>query len=203
MQNKTCSKCGETKPASGFGFMKQAHVVVMKGQCNDCLAEYARAYRKANPERTRANYRRGTAKVPKEYTVWHHMKSRCYNPNNPSYRRYGGRGISVCDRWMHSYPNFIADMGPKPTPRLQIDRIDNDGNYEPSNCRWTTPAENVRNSNRVQLTTDDVREIRQLEEDGVTHEDIAYLFTVRRETVSEIIRLRSWVTDDIVESLCG
>lgn len=73
------------------------------------------------------------------------MRSRCYDVNHKKYPLYGGRGIVVCDRWRYSFLNFYEDMGPKPTPKHQIDRIDNDGNYEPSNCRWVTNKENNRN----------------------------------------------------------
>lgn len=85
-----------------------------------------------------------------EHRVWKAMLSRCGNPGQRSYPQYGGRGISVCDRW-RSFENFLADMGPRPTSEHQIDRIDNDGNYDPANCRWVTRQENCRNrrSNRL------------------------------------------------------
>ena len=80
-----------------------------------------------------------------EYMCWCNMKLRCSNKHNPMYKYYGGRGISVCERWRNSFKNFLADMGLKPSPELSIDRIDNDGNYEPGNCRWTTAKEQIRN----------------------------------------------------------
>jgi hypothetical protein len=87
---------------------------------------------------------RRTAKAP-EYRTWGNMNQRCTNPNNKFFKHYGGRGIGVCDRWRNSYKNFLADMGRKPGPQYSIDRIDNDGNYEPGNCRWATPLEQTRN----------------------------------------------------------
>ena len=80
-----------------------------------------------------------------EFTIWVCMKQRCHNPTNHAYHRYGGRGITVCDRWRDSYEAFLEDMGRRPTFDAQIDRIDNEGNYEPSNCRWTDPKTNSRN----------------------------------------------------------
>jgi hypothetical protein len=76
------------------------------------------------------------------------MKARCTNPKSPKFRYYGGRGITVCDRWSTSFEAFLADMGDRP-PGKSIDRINNDGNYEPGNCRWATQSEQVRNRRRL------------------------------------------------------
>lgn len=80
------------------------------------------------------------------YWSWSGMQIRCYYPSNPSYTRYGGRGIKVCERWMgeHGFVNFLADMGEKPDGK-SLDRIDNDGNYEPGNCKWSTGVEQQAN----------------------------------------------------------
>lgn len=80
-----------------------------------------------------------------EHNIWRRMIARCTYPSVERYPRYGGRGIKVCDRWLNSFKAFFDDMGKKPFKNAQIDRIDNDGNYEPSNCRWVTPSENCKN----------------------------------------------------------
>lgn len=94
--------------------------------------------------------RHGRTRSP-EYVSWCGMKARCLNSNEPGFHRYGGRGIQICERWKNSFENFLTDMGEKPSPSHSIDRIDVDGNYEPSNCRWATKTEQSRNqrSNRL------------------------------------------------------
>jgi hypothetical protein len=80
-----------------------------------------------------------------EFASWVDMRTRCLNPNSNRYNTYGARGIKICDRWLESFENFFADMGAKPTPRHSLDRIDNNGSYEKSNCRWSTNKEQARN----------------------------------------------------------
>lgn len=92
-----------------------------------------------------SKYKHRGKEFKREYDVWSSMKARCYNKNDRRYNGYGSRGIKVCDRWLESFDNFIEDMGKKPFDNAQLDRIDNDGDYTPENCRWTTPFDNVMN----------------------------------------------------------
>jgi hypothetical protein len=82
----------------------------------------------------------------KEYTAWNDMIRRCERPTNKRYPDYGGRGISVCERWRGSFAAFLEDMGRSPSPKHSIDRINVNGHYEPDNCRWATATEQVRNT---------------------------------------------------------
>lgn len=85
--------------------------------------------------------------------LWLTMIARCHRPAHISYKHYGARGVSVCQRWRGSYDAFAADMGPRPSPKHTVDRINSDGNYEPGNCRWATQAEQQRNRRNNRLLT--------------------------------------------------
>lgn len=89
-----------------------------------------------------------------EFKSWDGMRQRCSNPNDANFARYGGRGIRICERW-ESFEAFLSDMGTKPSPKMSIDRINNDGNYEPSNCRWATSEEQARNRRSNKLLSFD------------------------------------------------
>lgn len=108
-----------------------------------CKIHWQRWSRTGDPSKVRQE-RHGLSGRP-EFIIWAAMKSRCYNPNNKRYPRYGARGIVVCDRWLHSFPNFLEDMGSRPSAKHSIERENNDKNYEPSNCVWATMKQQANN----------------------------------------------------------
>jgi hypothetical protein len=114
-------------------------------------------------------------KMP-EYAVWRQMNQRCTNPRSQRYDRYGARGIRVCEAWARSFEAFLADMGRRPSDGHSLDRIDNDGNYEPGNCRWATKAEQNRNRSDNVILEHDGRRMTVAEwarEIGVNHRTLA------------------------------
>lgn len=87
----------------------------------------------------------------REFKIWLGIKKRCLNKKHSTYKNYGGRGIKICDRWKDSFENFLADIGSAPSELYSIDRIDNNGNYEPSNCKWVTRKEQNNNTRRNRI----------------------------------------------------
>lgn len=97
------------------------------------------------------SFKHGQAEKTPEYYIWRSMKARCYNLNAKGYKNYGGRGITVCERWLHSFVNFFLDMGRRPTAKHSLERRNNALGYTPANCYWATPLEqqsNKRNNRR-------------------------------------------------------
>ena len=159
---------------------------------NLCKKHYQKWYKYGDPLHTEKEMHGSSYTL--EYNIWSSMISRCHNKNHKAYRRYGGRGIMVCERWRNSFIAFFEDMGKKPFPKAQIDRIDNDGNYELENCRWATCAENIRNGSRVKLSMEKAMEIRKLyKSEGTTLQKIAIIFGVKLSSIWDIVHNRKWI----------
>lgn len=124
------------------------------------------------------------------YRCWDSMKQRCYNPNNIRFDQYGGRGIQVCDRWLNSFENFYADMGEQPSRKHSIDRIDNDGNYTPSNCRWATDQQQKATHGITKLDESDIRRIRAQPDKKLR--ELAKEFNVTEANISQIRSGKTW-----------
>ena len=131
----------------------------------------------------------------KERRSWKDMRQRCLNPRYRDYHLYGGRGIRICPEW-DNYETFLNDMRRKPSPELTLERVDNDGNYEPANCIWATRAEQGRNTRKVILTWEKVHQIRDLHKREIyNHRQLAYFFDVSPRHIKEIIWKRCWNDD--------
>ena len=156
-----------------------------------CNKHYQKYLRYGDPNISSDKFH-GMSKSP-EYRIWKAIKNRCLRESHRSYHRYGGRGITVCDRWKNSFTAFYEDMGQKPFPKAQIDRIDNDGNYEPENCIWTSNKENNRHTSRTKLSMNEAYEIRTIVFSGVTQAEAARIYNVDPSCVSNIVLNKSWI----------
>jgi len=151
------------------------------GHTQSCGCYKAERAKKANTTHGQGSVRAG---VTRTYRSWQSMKARCYNEDHDAYPYYGGLGITVCARWLHSFENFYEDMGDRP-PRHTIDRIDSAGNYEPDNCRWASDAVQKNNRSGVYEVT----------VDGVTMNasQAAIHYSVNRRTIAR------WVESGRIE----
>ena len=144
-----------------------------RGESRSCGCDKPRMCAEANIKHGDSARGRMTA----EYRTWSNMIDRCERPGNKQYRDWGGRGIKVCQRWRESFAAFLADMGRKPSPELSIDRIDNDGNYEPGNCRWATRLVQRHNQRRERVRQVEQRALAVLgailSDAGITAADLA------------------------------
>lgn len=123
-----------------------------------------------------------------EYKIWKSMRQRCYKESAKNYKNYGGRGIKVCERWMKSFDNFIEDMGRRPSPKHSIERVNNDGNYEPDNCIWIPIGDQNKNKRKRKpsmrvINADQVKEARETPYRWGLDESLANKFGVSRSTV--------------------
>ena len=131
-----------------------------------------------------------------EHKAWDSMKQRCNNPNN---HNYGKRGIVVCNRWLTSFENFYEDMGSKPGQKYTLERINNNGNYEPSNCKWATTLEQNRNmrSNKIK-NINEANDIRKLYKKGISVKELADSYNCCIDNIKAIIENKNWKDKDIV-----
>lgn len=133
----------------------------------------------------------GMSRTP-TYRIWDGMIRRCNDPKKPEFKWYGGKGIKVCDKW-EKFAGFFEDMGVRPEG-LTIDRIDSNGDYGPSNCRWISMKENLRNRSCVILDTEKAEEIRALlDTTKLSQKEIASLFNVDPSIISNIKTSKYWV----------
>ena len=130
----------------------------------------------------------GKTEYQRVYWVWAAMRQRCENPSNPAYDRYGGRGITCCERW-HRFPLFLEDMGPRPTPQHTLERLNNDKGYAPDNCIWATRREQSLNKREYKSTRITP---------GVTAEQGGFRARVRDRGVIVLSRR----TKDLFEACC-
>lgn len=176
---KRCCKCGETKPFSEFwGCSSRADKY--QPRCKVCHRSSLSASLKIR------------RKVDPLFVVHNSIKARCSYKKHKAYHRYGARGITVCEAWK-SYKTFAEWCMENGFQKgLQIDRIDNDGNYEPSNCRFVTPEENSQNTSRTMLNREKVGLLRELRRQGVKYTEMAALYGVTPSTVRSAVIGETW-----------
>ena len=125
-----------------------------------------------------------------EYRAWSAMLERCTNERHAAWNDYGGRGISVCERW-RSFDAFLSDMGPRPSRQHTLDRVNNDGNYEPANCRWATWTQQARN--RRGITKPNIEEVISMSKSGLSRMRIARATGLTPTTVERIVTGKHWM----------
>jgi len=139
------------------------------------------------------NHRHGLSKHP-VYRIWQAMKGRCYNPRDQKFSRYGARGIRVCSAWLRVEAFFNWAVSNGYSRGLWLDRIDNDGHYQPSNCRFATPTLSNRNRNYCKLTRESAQRIRELFASGLRQSDISEMFGLKGTHVFKVVHQVIWKT---------
>jgi hypothetical protein len=171
--------CGKTLPVRGYS--------LRSGNTTSCGC-----YGKERSSETHTTH--GMSKSTEFYS-WDNMIQRCTNPNKNQYNDYGGRGITVYPQWVGKggFAVFIKDMGKKPFPEATIDRIDNNGNYEPSNCKWASRVDQSRNSRNCKIRDmNHANQIRQQFKQGASKSQLAQQHGVVYETIRQLIAFETW-----------
>ena len=147
----------------------------------------------AGREKSKIRFQKHGLRYLPVYRVYSHIMARCHNENAPNYKWYGARGVSVCREWRNHPAVFLEwALNNGYTEGLQIDRIDNDGNYEPGNCRFVTNRDNQRNKSTTKLTAKKVREIKALRQAGHSFQKIGATLGVNRKTASDAFYGKTW-----------
>ena len=129
------------------------------------------------------------------YVSWIEMHTRCYNKKRNSYRHYGGRGIKMCLEWKASFLSFLRDMGERPSKGHSIDRIDVNGDYEPSNCRWASRTQQARNTRKTRITEAIADGMRELKAAGATLAQISEFYTTPKNIIGHVLSGRGWLKE--------
>jgi len=187
---KQCKECGKNKDETLFHKWRSGKSLT----CKECFSKaYNKKYFyrkillkksvKSEPLKYGVNVNMSLSAIQRMRRIWNAMKNRCENPKNTAYKNYGGRGIKVCDEWQ-TFSAFVNYMGQRPTTNHSIDRIDVNGNYEPSNCRWATTKQQANNTRKQLVLTVS----RLVEQSGSTY---SYVYGLIRDGL-----LDKYIADD-------
>jgi hypothetical protein len=188
-----CDACYARKLKTGSVEYKN-----VRGKCSypGCDNQHqAKGYCWKHYKRVQRNGDAGIINLPKDwgervkhplYQTWCGMRQRCNNQNSKDYKNYGGRGISICEKW-EDFWAFVKDVGVKPSKEFTLDRIDCDGNYEPANVKWSTPAQQAQNKTNSVVTKEEARIIKILNSKGMTAVDISKTIDMPYDNVYSVI----------------
>ena len=169
-------ECGNTKIIQGTS--------LISGRTKSCGCYQAEAVKRSNSKHELS--------YSSEYGIYKSMIQRCTNPKNKSYCNYGGKGITICKEWLDSFEQFYEDMGPKPNKNSSIERIDYNGNYEPSNCKWEGYVVQGRNKSSTKLSLIKAREIRSKYSKGASLTELGKEYGVTKQTIYSVVNNKTW-----------